>query len=434
MKEIVNLPEITKPKGKITLELIDSETGEVVEKVEKNNFISKGTEWVYAHKMKELFQSGMHTHGTGTATSVNHLFETMLLTDADHKEDKENEWLVKGNIVGEANTRRNTVLPGDKGGLLVVDESFVREDHVRYVFNFSNSSANGTISSVYFKPAELLLSSYNHSLFDTIKYSIGEDERIYSVSGNPCRIMCYGDYIIVIRAYASYYSSSSNVMVQLFDSNMRPLGLRRIKDTTDRNSGTASVSCCIAKGDIYLGYNYIYKSSFSEFVSKMMGSDIESPILIDEMTAVSELGSNNRGIAYDEVRDRFIVGRGSYVTSFDVYDSDFNILTSIPRSPVSFDFLIDYKDDTIFTRYKNFDMNTGVEITNTLPLAGFDRFGNMIQQHERRSGIIEDVIIIPKFGFTSRARLSTPIEKTEQHIMKVTYDFILPSILDNEEE
>lgn len=434
MKEIVNLPEITKPKGKITLELIDSETGEVVEKVEKNNFISKGTEWVYAHKMKELFQSGMHTHGTGTTTSVNHLFETMLLTDADHKEDKENEWLVKGHVVGEANTRRNTVLPGDTGGLLVTDESFVRPDHVRYVFNFSNDSANGTISSVYFKPAELLLSNYNHSLFDTIKYSIGEDEHLFSNGDNPCKILAYGDYTIVIRAYKSYASSSNNIIIQLFDSNMISLGLRRIKDTTDRGSRTSSVSCCIAKGDIYLGYDFLYKTSVSDFISKMSGSDIESPILIDEITAVPELGRGVRGIGYDENRDRFIVGRSPNGDNFEIYDSDFNILSSHTYSGRNYDFLIDYRDDTIIGKYRNIDFNTGSIVDNALPLSGFDKYGNMIQKLEIRSGSISDSIIIPKFGFTSRARLSTPIEKTEQHIMKVTYDFILPSILNGEEE
>lgn len=436
IKENVELPDVLKPKGHVKIELINKDNGNVVDTVEQDNFISKGMEWLYVLKMKEIFQYGMFNHGTGTDALYTYPFENIILTDASHPEDPDNEWLVKGNIIGEAKSTNETQPAGDTWGRFSVADSFVRDNMVRFVFHFTETKGNGEISSVYFRPNNLSIGPDDKS--SKLVKEVALDGEVYNHGYGKESIVYHGDYII---RYVSLRdpSNARNTLntLQLYDLNYKLIGSRPVRNISRDSS---NIGMCIAEGNAYIvNEQNVYKIPVSDLIGKIQYSDMDSPHLSDELTKSFDTGLQyHGGIIFDDKNRRFVVvsregSNTSYTSSITLFDMSFNILSQTRLIQSTFvgplvaltDDLVFFNNDSGYQNYSVRSMSTGKIVPQSLRfIRGFDNEGNILTGST--TGV--NLVLHPPFSISSRAKLSSPIIKTEQHVMKVTYDFILPSL------
>lgn len=98
--EKVIYPEMA-PRGEIKIELFDELTGKKVDEANTHNFISKAVgNYLYRLAIKGLFVRNKASGGRDVYGDIKDVFRTLVLTDASHTEDPDNEWLLKGKEIG----------------------------------------------------------------------------------------------------------------------------------------------------------------------------------------------------------------------------------------------------------------------------------------------------------------------------------------------
>lgn len=159
-----------------TIELFDAKTGELVERTTSENFISKNTEAIQKmYALAALFS--LQAGGDSTSFRLEQGWENdkysfsdpakvkdfervdndsdsplryLVLTNDDSKEEPEKETLLKGDLIGWAD-RMNTYSGNDtKRGTINTAESYAEPGHLRLVFDWPTHAANGTFNSVNF--------------------------------------------------------------------------------------------------------------------------------------------------------------------------------------------------------------------------------------------------------------------------------------------
>ena len=139
------------------------------------------------------------------------------------------------------------------------------------------------------------------------------------------------------------------------------------------------------------------------------------------------------GLIYDKSNDRYItVSMYDDATSklaIDIVSKDFTLLNRIPiesgRALGVYSYIVRHLEDgLIYLSSGVVDISSGVFTPN-----GFSDLECVIDDRYFLAGRT----VYPKFGFASRYHLPSPVMKTEQHIMKVTYDFKFPSIYGDKE-
>jgi hypothetical protein len=151
-------------QGIITLDLIDTQTNKTIQTVKTENFISNQAKKILKHITKfNVLRSGYSPFGHTIATppvpftsvftnryaQICDLFGTICLTDDDSAEDSATEMFAQGNIIGFANLQAYSGT-STKRGVLNFSNCEFTESSIKYVFDFSNSVANGTIKSIGF--------------------------------------------------------------------------------------------------------------------------------------------------------------------------------------------------------------------------------------------------------------------------------------------
>lgn len=427
--ENVKLVNPINAKGRVTLTLTDADTGEVVENIEKDNFISRGVYEAMELQMKNLIQRRVST-GSNRNDGVADPFSMMYLTDADHEEKPDSEWLIKGKLIGESYTTQSRYTNNaELSGMLNSEESFVDEDQVRMVVDFPAEAANGDINSVYFAP--------DHRMFTNI---LSKSTNNTNRSG----ITKYRDrYYVNVKGTVINVGDRDGVYgIDVLDENFNILesysftGWPYIHDMT------------VYDEHIY-GITYHNTSRLNRGIVKIPINDIDG--FVNNPTdyyifynssnndPALDLAGNSRvrinGITYMPDRQQFAILWSQLSMNTPsiifIYDTEFNLLDSITA-----DFNFSYSsdgggvnsynavlvyDDGMFVHERGcLDVST----KNTLPRGDKVRIGGV----DENFIFTADGIHQPKFGFASRARLGSTVTKTSRYNMKVVYDFMLPSI------
>lgn len=432
-KEEVTLKDPMRPQGRVKIEVTDADTGELLDKVEKTNFISKGMDYWYLYQMKNLYQRGRATGGMPTESQADP-FKYMLLTDADHDEDTENEWFMRGKVVGVANTTTKNAWGGDFGGQYNDVESFTRDDMVRIVIDFPASAANGTINSVYFYGGSFV--GHHDFLFERVTDSMTKhlyhDGKIYALryardGGHGFGPKEYSELNVydfnfnLLKTYTVTVSGASSA------STVTSMAIRNDRIYfIGRSSGTSSAGACV------------WSILIDDLDGSYEGYLVSYPSYIKHID-ITGGSAFPYGITYDPDKSRFVYTDRDNVR---IYDKDFKILHSNAihghqdtNGQFSYDVhrYLYYHDGTYFLEAYTINPETGyvIPIGGGQTIKGFTPDGYVIgdiSNTSSRTGYIQ-----PKIGFSSRAKLSSPVNKTSANNMKVTYDFILPSTTPRED-
>lgn len=151
LNETINTSEIVKKvKGKVTVELIDAKSGEVVQKQEKDNFIANNGVEYLQYLQHRNFKDQVKQLGPVDADKEYEPlkpFETVALTDSVAAAAPNDEWNVPGKLIGyaikEAYSGPDSLRGTPNSVLSATSPSFTK-----WVFDWPTNAANGTIASV----------------------------------------------------------------------------------------------------------------------------------------------------------------------------------------------------------------------------------------------------------------------------------------------
>lgn len=406
MIDTVNFQKLD-AKGKVKVELFDDLTGKKVEEVKTNNFIAKGVEYYFKVLMANQFT---RNKGTGSIDhTVDDLFERMTLTDASHAEQPEKEWYMKGNEIGWALTSGTYSGSDDKRGSYNSSESFTTQEQVHIVVDFPTHAGNGTFQSIYFTPNR-----------DPRNYDIFRPFRLDGLPG-VLKVQKYNNQIWVLHSSSSssssYYDSSNGNIISKYDLDYNHLESYQLPNS---------------KFDFYIHNNYIFYTE--DTISRgLQRAPLSNPTNLT--TVINEQINGNEylaGIVFDHKNNQFVIsssssrGSGSS-SSISRYDASFNLLSNTPYT---------FPDGGYYDQ-KMFITDDGDIFVN-----GYNRsyiLQNNKAEMKANIGLVMGVIddckvmrngeVMPQTGISSRALLDAPVTKTSNTTMKITYDFLLPSLI-----
>lgn len=371
------------PRGLIKIELFDELTGKKKEEIKTHNFISIGFKnYLMKLAMKSLFTNYRNTGGVNFYGNINDPFNCMYLTDASHSEQPNSEWLIKGRQIGYAYTNGTYSGPSTMRGSYNATESFTRLDQVRIVVDFPTHAANGSFQSIYF--------TYDGSKFSNTSY--------FSKFGvSIVKAKKYGNYI-----YALTNSMTTSDIFKKYDLNYNLIETYNLPEN---------------KSDFEIYNDYIYFSSDSKSRA-VQRATLSNPTSLTTIATDYYAG----GICFDVAKNQFIVvssssNSSSGIVSIHKYDINFNLLSTNKTNYTN-------SYNSIKTTYDNGDIiiNNRILIGNDyLTFAGIHECRGIIDDEM----VLSDGAVIPKIGISSRALLDSPVTKTSNNTMKITYDFTL---------
>ena len=395
MIDNVNLPTLN-AEGKVKVELFDDLTGKKIEEIKTNNFIAKGVEYYFKILMMNQFTRNK-AGGHSIEHTVINMFERMTLTDASHPEQPEKEWYMKGNEIGWALTSGTYSGSDEKRGSYNTAESFTTQEQVHIVVDFPTHAGNGTFQSIYFTPND---NPRNYGIF-----------RPFVLQNLPgvLKVQKYNNQIWVLHS-----SSSTGV------SGYRDNSLSRYDDNFNH---IETYNLPYNKVDFCIHNNYIYYAEDTSTRS-VQRAPLSNPA---NMSTVLELNGLVAGIVFDHKNNQFLVSDGLNIGNIYRYDTSFNLLSSTPSENIRYD----YRYSKMFiTDDGDIFLNNG----NRSYIVQNDK-----AETDAKIGLVMGVIddykvmrngeVMPQTGISSRALLDAPVTKTSNVTMKITYDFMLPSLI-----
>lgn len=399
MKDFVEFSDNFKPEGKVKVELFDDLTGRKIEEIETSNFIAKGMDYLYHLAMISIFTDGRYTGGTNLYNLFDDQFQYMALTDASHPEDPENEWLVKGRLIGFSYTDRTYSGSDVYQGSYNAAESFTKREQVRIVIDFPTHAANGTFQSIYFLSNERIF---------------GEDD----VFDKP-----FGDFDLrSVQKYNGYfYTLREGYYFTQYDENFN-----KLKEWEFQNPlPSYNEDFVIHNGYIYIAYStggYYHRGIWKVPLSEPDSEDIEQIYSGIECYGITYDGTYFYASTYDyeiiQFDNNFNIVEiyepktydGSNLRGRMYADTDGTIILSA-QLPGSYAW-----DDKSYV----WDKRNNLTYTGDISLRGFIDNKKIIGYAYQ---------LVPKKGFSSRVLLDSPVTKTSNNTMKITYDFMLPSFM-----
>lgn len=410
MKELVDFSNEFKPKGKIKVELFDDLTGRKVEEIETNNFIAKGTEYYFKILMKNLFTKGL-ADNLAIDRSPNNMFERIILTNASHPEQPEEEWYFKGEVIGWASTTETYSGSDEKRGTINTGESFVNEiqGQVHFVFDFPTHAANGTFQSIYFAPHD------GPSSFGIF--------RPFVLNNLPgvLKVQKYNNEIWVLHSASSQPSTAG--------SNDRSNIISRYNLNYNL---IQTYTLPIEAHDFCIYNNYIYYALWGGTATSrgLRHAPLSNPIDLTTIFNNVTVG----GIVFDHKKNHFVTStsdsgttKGSVTGYIRRYDTNFNLLSDtqyvFPDSGGVYQKAVITDDGDIFVN----GYNRSYILQNDK--AEFESGVGLVMGFVDDYKVMRNGEVMPLTGIGSRALLDAPVTKTPNTTMKITYDFMLPSLM-----
>ena len=386
MKEIVEFKQGFKPKGKVTVQLFD-ENGKIINERKAENFIAKTVQGYFDHVMRNIFTRNRATGGHQLYSYTIDPFHSMILTDATHPEDSQNEWVRAGNVIGYAHTTGTYSGNDPLRGSYNLVESFTNREQVHIVVDFPTHAGNGTFQSIYFSSEyDTLSNASEHKVSNNLYYKFQKhDGKIYARRDTSTLCVLDDDFNEIEQIEVGYF-----------------------------------YDFWIVGNVIYYAYNY----------------DITSAPISDptNRTLVVTLDDIADGIVRHELSGRWYT---KYSSTIYVYDNNWNLLSSF----------VDINGSSSYVMAGSFDEGV-VTSTGTFIWVGGEYNNNMTTLHGsdrslyRMIGFFDGYTFYHYYGSTasnrytlktpiinigSRVLLDQPVIKTANNTMKVTYDFMLPS-------
>lgn len=389
MKESIDLSSQFKPKGKIKVELMDS-GGEVIEKQETENFISKAVQRFYDELMRDVFTYDRAVGKYRYSDIHFDLFNALELTDATHPEDPQNEWIRAGNVIGYAYTTGTYSGSDTRRGSYNTSESFTNREQVHIVVDFPTHAGNGTFQSIYFMGGRGRLENDTYSKFGGTNY-----------------------YKIV----------KHNGVVYAFSSERSNSNLYILDESTFNRIET------IPLGNYYYDFCFVGNKIYFIKNNEVYSADISNP---SESTLEKDDVSSSHGINYNPTTGRWFLSRNGAI---DMYDSDWNLLSSytgISYGSESYNYnkIVAVTEEGIITSFRQFIYIGGTYDGQIVPLATYHRLAGVVDDFllyaNESSDRYDGIYRIPLSNIGSRALLDSPVIKTSNNTMKITYDFMLP--------
>lgn len=383
LRENIILPDDFKPKGKIKVELFDDLTGKKVDELVGENFISKGVRDVlFKMAMVSLFTQEKYTGGRDYYYDINDPFQYMVLTDATHAEAPDSEWLIRGNTVGYAYTDRTYSGSDTMRGSYNAEESFTSREQVHIVIDFPTHAANGTFQSIYF--------TYDGDVFDDQKFFDAPFPSLY-------KLVQHGDKIYVLVSRTKLYE---------YDMNFNLVAKYNLSDYA-------------MDFDIYNNYIYFADDDAYNSVWRVPLSNPEASgeVIVEWDDWVS-------GICFDRANRQFLVLSGNEHLGSPIrrYNTNWELLSEDPTN-LTDDHVLVYHEGDVFAGDQVLDSGMGnFRWTGT---------GHWIHGFVGDNHYVDEYgYLLPKVGISSRVLLDSPVTKTSNNTMKITYDFMLPSLFE----
>lgn len=433
MNDEITLPNTTlRPKGHVSLELFDAQ-GEVVEKVEKDNYVNDSI-------LKGASTFGM-LGGLGQSTSYNNrrYFRGMILTDNDKVPDPDNDRYIGGNILAHGAINRL----GDESfrGNYNTEESVIdlKTGYIKQVYDFATNQANGTFQSIY-------MGMYNIETQSEYPEGIPVEQNptYYSdtIEGDSIDFTGSPLYIHFIKGKVHYLAGTT---LRIIDKVIpSPVNSSFIWEQ-DHTEYTLPQSCY---GMTYVPNEdrYYFFSTGAEIYSAPAADpeNFRLEVLTTDIEGVS-MGSP-RGIVYHEETDTFLVA-STYRNYLQRLSRDFEFLERVVISDGTqpeYLRLSGIDSNVVFFSASTRDMhiygynlktNTPLIMNNGSTSASFEGLAYaeiskdwalVVQRYLRSS---TDVYLMPTSKFFSRVLLDSPVVKTAQNTMKITYEYTFDPIV-----
>lgn len=145
MKESCKIKELD-IKGSFKIELFDAETGEKCTEVSDNNFIAYGLKEILKNSQKNNIAS-FNAFNQSIDSYFSQLINYLILSTCTHTENQEKDCTLSGDVVGRG-TMNSYTGPDLSTGSLRGDMTIRTEEFIRFVWDFANDRANGTINSI----------------------------------------------------------------------------------------------------------------------------------------------------------------------------------------------------------------------------------------------------------------------------------------------
>lgn len=400
IQEKVIYPEMV-PRGEIKIELFDELTGKKVDEANTHNFISKAVgNYLYRLAIKGLFTRNKASGGRDVYGDIKDVFRTLVLTDASHPEDPDNEWLLKGKEIGYAHTHETYSGSDVLRGTYNTKESYTNLERVHMVFDFPSHAGNGVFQSLYFiGESEILMQNWQSTLPLYFNRPLQ-----YNIAGK------YHNGLIYVlgtdtSSTGSAGSGSSNKL-RVFDKQFNLLNEYNLPSSFE-------------DFEIVVDKIYFARNSSSQPIHV---ADLNNPVATTPVSVSLPNNYNARGIVWDG--SKFIVSSGiGSAHQITELDSDFNVINNKEISGLS-------------TGSAKLRLEEGQLLITTYDYTGRTR--RLYSDYSLSNFYAPDLLcvfddkmllnsgyVMPKMNIASRALLDAPVTKTDQYTMKITYDFVL---------
>ena len=466
MKDEINMGmNIPAVKGHCKIELF--ENGEKVKEIEQDNYVHPkylgALNKLYSYRAFEFARdrNDLPTadNTIGAQNGAERVpFRGLVLTDAVHAEDPENERNIKGNVIGINGLNENNTQQSVFKGRYHVEESVHDLNYHKFVYEFREEEANGVIGSVYTVPGlpsgsftayidkpsvfvkntSGVLSDYGPAFVDdTFVYYVNRMYRGVTVSSSAYDPNIY-------RVPREDMSTLDSIEAEAVHMPVRPIRGMTEKDGRIYMWGHVRHSRDTDISGVPPEHSFIVSAPKNDIsnvrVEKVWNLDEVNSLFgmtISSLTHQTYHIASQGDLMYDPENDTFtMLFRDVQVTSkigvpekaLYIFDSDFNLVESKwdpigtysasiydPKTVLVDDKIIDMTAEEI----KDGDPRIRLNIGTTTSSTGFKKYNDFFDVFGNRGTLT----FTPAAHFFSRVLLTQPINKTNQQTMKITYEF-----------
>ena len=444
VKENIKLPDAgIAPVGHVTIDLMD-ESGNVVERHEKDNYVHT--------RMLELMGKAYMMGAINPLTHIGdidilrHQLQYMVLTNNGASPSPETERYVEGDLIGAG--RLNSIYDSTYRGNFNSSESILGTGYNKLVYDFGTSTGNGTFQSIYtgdFNPTSYEASRTLGVYLPTLVRSNGGRGDIGSGAYRVEGWYRLGDDIVVVNS--TTFSRTKSLNLVGFNS-MEELYKAQNWETFTLPFSVNSATLDTKRGVYYFG-NTGASTSWA-----LYSAPYDDPTNMTLVKNHSTLGNKQYyfyGAVYDPITDTMIESgshqdssgySGSYLGLHRYSLPEYELLETVVSGSFMYPSLS--LDGKILYAFSDNDI-MGVDLSSLRQLRSPKVYSsttsgrNRIVVRELTPDLAFDgsfyasstnvssnyVDLVANFGFFSRAVLDSPVTKTAQNTMKITYEFTM---------
>jgi hypothetical protein len=349
LNDTLNTSEVVKKvKGKVTVELIDAKSGEVVEKQEKDNFIANnGIEYLQYLQRKNFKDqiSQLGPAGADKDYEPFNPFEIIVLTDSVAATAPNDEMSVPGKMIGYS-TKDTYSGPDTLRGTPNAGLCETSSTATKWVFDWPTQSANGVIGSVCWSRYRIPYGNFP-TPSPVNRGTTLLTQKLTSISGRPI-------------AYASsslLFAGTTNTTVSKYDDQLSVIG---------------SFTTINIKGIAWDDNN----SKLWVISDTHIASYSQTGALIDGPTIITN--RNYRGLTFDgtdlwtlvDWQVFRIASNGNDISNFDSYLGQLTTINLEGAHDISYNSATNQLEVACYGRYANYGSHSSHDIIHSFSMNG----------------------------------------------------------------